>query len=249
MTKLTWDNTILIGPKMADRLQHQKWKTLFELEPTGEERSPARSGFKPAIPITPSRSHSATDASAPAASARLSVSTPTRFAPVPHRGSPPAPSARPASRHQLASTQGYQTMDTPDGGHRPLVRETSLDEYRKNPDFAHEEEAEPAPGLYALQTVSRKKKGLRVGHDHRPQRLRGLRQLHDRLRVREQHRRGRQGADRDRPPHALDSRRRLLPGRTRQSQSITSSPSHACSAKNAPCEVVCPVRRSHYPFQ
>ena len=31
-------------------------------------------------------------------------------------------------------------MDTPDGGHRPLVRETTLEDYRKNPDFAQEEE-------------------------------------------------------------------------------------------------------------
>ena len=29
-----------------------------------------------------------------------------------------------------------QSMDTPDGGHRPLVRETTLAEYRKEPDFA-----------------------------------------------------------------------------------------------------------------
>src|SRR5215470_14907463 len=44
--------------------------------------------------------------------------------------------------YQLASTQGMQSMDTPDGAHRPLVRETSLEEYKKNPGFAHEEEPE-----------------------------------------------------------------------------------------------------------
>jgi len=49
--------------------------------------------------------------------------------------------------YKLASTQGYQTMDTPDGGHRPLVRETTLEEYRRQPNFAAEEEPEPAPGL------------------------------------------------------------------------------------------------------
>ncbi len=49
--------------------------------------------------------------------------------------------------YKLASTQGYQTMDTPDGGHRPLVRETTLEEYRKQPNFATEEEPEPTPGL------------------------------------------------------------------------------------------------------
>jgi Fe-S-cluster-containing dehydrogenase component len=49
--------------------------------------------------------------------------------------------------YKLASTQGYQSMDTPDGGHRPLVRETTLEEYQKQPNFATEEEPEPAPGL------------------------------------------------------------------------------------------------------
>ena len=39
----------------------------------------------------------------------------------------------------LASTQGYQSMDTPDGGHRPLVRETTLEEYRRDPGFAKEQ--------------------------------------------------------------------------------------------------------------
>ena len=33
-----------------------------------------------------------------------------------------------------------QSMDTPDGATRPLVRETTLEEYKKEPDFAKEEE-------------------------------------------------------------------------------------------------------------
>ena len=37
--------------------------------------------------------------------------------------------------YQLASTQGYQTMDTGDGATRPLVREATLEEYRKEPKF------------------------------------------------------------------------------------------------------------------
>jgi Fe-S-cluster-containing dehydrogenase component len=40
--------------------------------------------------------------------------------------------------YKLASTQGYQTMETPDGGDRPLVRTRTLEEYRKEPDFAKE---------------------------------------------------------------------------------------------------------------
>jgi molybdopterin-containing oxidoreductase family iron-sulfur binding subunit len=41
-----------------------------------------------------------------------------------------------------------QSMDTPDGGHRPLVRETTLEEYRKEPNFAKEEETPYELSLY-----------------------------------------------------------------------------------------------------
>ncbi len=46
--------------------------------------------------------------------------------------------------YELASTQGMQSMETPNGDVRPLVRETSLDEYKQNPNFAYQEEPEPA---------------------------------------------------------------------------------------------------------
>ncbi|MGO9074206.1 MAG: 4Fe-4S dicluster domain-containing protein, partial [Terriglobales bacterium] len=47
--------------------------------------------------------------------------------------------------YELASTQGYQSMETPDGSERPLVQERSLEEYKKEPNFA--KEGEPPPGL------------------------------------------------------------------------------------------------------
>ncbi len=50
--------------------------------------------------------------------------------------------------YKLASTQGYQTMDTPNGATRPLVRETTLEEYRKEPNFAKEEEPPKELTLY-----------------------------------------------------------------------------------------------------
>ncbi len=39
-------------------------------------------------------------------------------------------------------------MDTPDGAHRPLVRETTLEEYKKEPDFAKEDEVPKDLTLY-----------------------------------------------------------------------------------------------------
>jgi Fe-S-cluster-containing dehydrogenase component len=53
--------------------------------------------------------------------------------------------AKTGQSYVLASTQGYQTMETPDGSDRPLVQTKSLEEYRKEPEFAKEDE--PAPGL------------------------------------------------------------------------------------------------------
>jgi molybdopterin-containing oxidoreductase family iron-sulfur binding subunit len=63
--------------------------------------------------------------------------------------------------YKLASTQGYQSMDTPDGGHRPLVREATLEEYRKEPNFAKEEE--PAPGLTLYPAYDYKKEDYAWG--------------------------------------------------------------------------------------
>src|SRR5262249_39385245 len=49
--------------------------------------------------------------------------------------------------YKLASTQGYQTMDTATGP-RPLVRATTLEEYKKEPAFAREEEPPKELTLY-----------------------------------------------------------------------------------------------------
>ncbi len=56
--------------------------------------------------------------------------------------------AKAGGTYKLATTQGYQTMETPDGGSRPSVRTASLEEYRKEPNFAREEEVSPALTLY-----------------------------------------------------------------------------------------------------
>ena len=119
--------------------------------------------------------------------------------------------------YKLASTQGMQSMDTPDGGYRPLVRETTLEEYRKEPGFAKEEE--PVPGLTLYKPYPYKEEDY-AWDGHRRELVHRLQQLHAGLPIGEQHRRRRQRAGRHRPPHALDSHRHLLPGRPRQSQSF-----------------------------
>ncbi|MGA7048318.1 MAG: 4Fe-4S dicluster domain-containing protein, partial [Candidatus Sulfotelmatobacter sp.] len=144
MTKLTWDNAILIGPKMAERLQIAS-KDVVELELNGKKVTGAAwiQAGHPDNSVTIFLGYGRKRAGR--------VGTACGFDAYPVRTSS-APwfttgvqLRKTGDTYELASTQGYQTMDTPDGGHRPLVRETTLEEYRKEPNFAQEEE--PAPGL------------------------------------------------------------------------------------------------------
>ncbi len=144
MTKLTWDNAVLIGPKMAERLQI-KVEDVVELELNGKKVTgpvwiqaghPDNSvtvtlgyGRKRAGRVGTAQGF---DAYALRTSAAPWIATGLQI-------------RKTGETYKLASTQGYQSMDTPDGGHRPLVRETTLEEYRKEPGFAKEEE--PASGL------------------------------------------------------------------------------------------------------
>ena len=135
MTKLTWDNAVLIGPKMAERMQHQN-EDVVELELNGKKVTgpvwvqaghPDNSvtiflGYG-RTPCRPSRHR---------AGLRCLFVAHHRGAVVRH-----GPQlSKTGDTYNLASTQGYQTMDAPNGDHRPLVRETTLEDYRKNPNFA-----------------------------------------------------------------------------------------------------------------
>jgi MoCo/4Fe-4S cofactor protein with predicted Tat translocation signal len=144
MTKLTWDNAVLIGPKMAERLQI-KVEDVVELELNGKKvTGPVwiQAGHPDnSVTVTlgygRKRAGRVGTAQGFDAYALRTTSAPWIATGLQIR--------KTGETYKLASTQGMQSMDTPDGGHRPLVRETSLEEYRKEPTFAQEEE--PAPGL------------------------------------------------------------------------------------------------------
>jgi len=148
MSKLTWDNAVQVGPKMAQRLQLAA-KDVVELELNGKKIKGAvwiQAGH-PDNSITITLGYGRTRAGR--------VGTAQGFDAYQFRTTS-APWIAPGVQirktgeiYELASTQGMQSMDTPDGGHRPLVRETTLEEYRKEPNFAQEEE--PAPGLTLYQ--------------------------------------------------------------------------------------------------
>src|SRR3984957_12027721 len=147
MTKLTWDNAVLIGPKMAERLQI-KVEDVVELELNGKKiQGPVwiQAGH-PDNAVTiflgygRKRAGRVGTAQGFDAYALRTSANPWIASGVQIR--------KTGATYKLASTQGMQSMDTPDGGHRPLVRETTLEEYRKEPNFAKEEETPYELSLY-----------------------------------------------------------------------------------------------------
>jgi MoCo/4Fe-4S cofactor protein with predicted Tat translocation signal len=146
LTKLTWDNPIMIGPAMAERLK-LNFKDVAELEFNGKKvKGPVwiQAGH-PDNSITVFLGYGRTGAGR--------VGTGTGFDVYPLRSSQ-APWFADGAKltptgevYQLASTQGYQTMETP-VGERPLVQERSLEEYKKEPNFAKEGEPPQDLTLY-----------------------------------------------------------------------------------------------------
>jgi molybdopterin-containing oxidoreductase family iron-sulfur binding subunit len=146
LTKLTWDNPIMIGPAMAERLK-LNFKDVAELEFNGKKIKGAvwiQAGH-PDNSITVFLGYGRTRAGR--------IGTGTGFDVYPLRTSQTPWFADGAQLratgdvYQLASTQGYQTMETP-VGERPLVQERSLEEYKKEPNFAKEGEPPQDLTLY-----------------------------------------------------------------------------------------------------
>jgi len=144
MTKLTWDNAILIGPAMAQRL-NIAIEDVVELGLDGKKvTGPVwiQAGH-PDNSVTVTLGYGRKRAGRVGTAQGFDAyALRTTAAPWIATG---VTVRKTGDTYKLASTQGMQSMDTPDGGHRPLVRETTLAEYRKDPAFAQEDE--PAPGL------------------------------------------------------------------------------------------------------
>jgi len=156
LTKLTWDNPIMIGPAMADRLK-LNFKDVAELEFNGKKAKGAvwiQAGH-PDNSITVFFGYGRTRAGR--------VGTGTGFDVYPLRTSQAPWFANGAQlratgdTYQLASTQGYQTMETPNGSERSLVQERSLEEYKKEPNFAKEGEPPADLTLYKPYDYSKDK--------------------------------------------------------------------------------------------
>ncbi|MFY9910525.1 MAG: 4Fe-4S dicluster domain-containing protein, partial [Candidatus Sulfotelmatobacter sp.] len=146
MNKLTWDNAIQIGPKMAERMQIAS-KDVLELELNGKKVKGAAwiQAGHPDNSITVTLGYGRTRAGRVGTGYGFNAyQLRTSSAPWLATG---VQLRKTGDTYKLASVQGMQSMDTPGGDHRPLVREARLEEYRTDPDFAKEQGEEPTPGL------------------------------------------------------------------------------------------------------
>ncbi len=147
MTKITWDNPVLIGPAMAARMG-LKTEDMVELELNGKKvTAPVwiQAGH-PDNCVTVFLGHGRHRAGRAGTGAGFDM-YPLRNSATPWFAEG-VKITKTGGTCKLASTQGYQTMDTPNGATRPLVRETTLEEYRKEPNFAKEEEPPKELTLY-----------------------------------------------------------------------------------------------------
>ena len=138
LTKMTWDNPVLVSPAMADRL-NLKSEDMVELE---------LQGTKIEAPVWIQAGHPDNSATVFLGYGRRRAGragTGAGFDAYPLRTSVMPWFAtglrirQMGSTYKLATTQGEQTMETPVGS-RPLVREASLEEYKQHPRFATDEE-------------------------------------------------------------------------------------------------------------
>ncbi|MFZ0802340.1 MAG: TAT-variant-translocated molybdopterin oxidoreductase [Terriglobales bacterium] len=145
MSKMTWDNPVLIGPAMAERLG-LKSEDVIAIELNGK---------KVAAPVWIQAGHPDNSITVFLGYGRRRagrVGTGAGFDFYPLRYGSAAFSSgvkltKTGGTCKLATTQGYQTMDTATGA-RPLVRTASLDEYHKEPEFAKEDEPPKDLTLY-----------------------------------------------------------------------------------------------------
>jgi MoCo/4Fe-4S cofactor protein with predicted Tat translocation signal len=147
MTKVTWDNPLLLGPAMAERLQ---------LKTMDMARVELQDGKYLDLPVWVQAGHPDNSVSVYLGYGRQRVgrvgndqgfNTYTlRTSDAPWFASTVKQITKISGHYILASTQGYQTMDTGDA-ERPIVRVKDLEDYKKEPE-SDEEKPQPNETLY-----------------------------------------------------------------------------------------------------
>jgi MoCo/4Fe-4S cofactor protein with predicted Tat translocation signal len=144
LNKLTWDNAILLGPTMAERMQIVS-KDVLELELNGVRVQGAAwiQAGHPDNSLTVTLGYGRRRAGRVGSGQGFNAYA-LRTAAQPWTASG-VQVRKTGGRYELASVQGMQSMETPNGDFRPLVRETTLEEYKEHPNFAQFDQ--PAYGL------------------------------------------------------------------------------------------------------
>ncbi|MBA3914847.1 MAG: 4Fe-4S dicluster domain-containing protein, partial [Acidobacteriales bacterium] len=146
MTKLTWDNAVMVGPAMADRMGVAT-KDMIRLELNGQKIEAAvwiQAGH-PDNSVTTFLGYGRKRAGAVGTGAGFDF-YPMRVSATPWFTTG-VNIQKTGETYLLASTQGYQTMDAPDQA-RPLVRTRTLEQYKEDPEFAQDDAPAKDQTLY-----------------------------------------------------------------------------------------------------
>ncbi|PYV52020.1 MAG: molybdopterin oxidoreductase [Acidobacteria bacterium] len=147
MTKVTWDNPLLMSPAMAERMHFQKMDMV---------RVEMQNGKYLDLPVWVQAGHPDNSVTVYLGYGRQKAgrvgnsqgfNTYTlRTSDAPWFTTAVKQITSRGQHYTLASTQGYQTMDTGDA-QRPLVRVKDLEDYKKEPEY-DEEKPQPNETLY-----------------------------------------------------------------------------------------------------
>ena len=203
LTKLTWDNAVLIAPALAQRLGLAN-EDVVELDNRGAK-------VEAPVWIMPGHADGAVSVSLGYGRTRAgrvgdghgfdAYALRTADSPWFARG---LTLRRTGKTYALATTQSHHSMEG-----RDLVRVATLAQFARDPQAATAPERSTFPDRLALWLPAPERR-LQVGNGDRPRRVHRLQRLHDRLPGGKQHSDGRQGGGCARPRNALDSRRPLL---------------------------------------
>ena len=152
LTKLTWDNAVLISPALASARKLEN-RDVVEIEVQGRKVKGAIFVLpgQPENSITLHLGYGRTKTGRTGANTGFSAYA-LRTSAAPYFVSD-ASLTKTGEQYELATTQSHNLIDNKtsltgdEAEHRELVRVASLEEFEKNPGFAHEHSEEPAPDL------------------------------------------------------------------------------------------------------
>jgi MoCo/4Fe-4S cofactor protein with predicted Tat translocation signal len=144
MTKMTWDNPLLMGPKMAADMGIKSGDmVLVELNGNSMKLPVWIQAGHPDKAVTVFLGYGRRLAGRSGTGAGFDV-YPLRYSATPWFTSAGVKVSKTDGTYLLATTQGYQTMDTGET-ERPLVLVKNLEDYKKDPEFPDEK---PTESLY-----------------------------------------------------------------------------------------------------